>query len=37
MTMIRNWGKLSSETFELVMNTNVQLMRVIRDGTCVIP
>ena len=32
MTMIRNWGKLSSETFEHVMNTNVQLMRVVRDG-----
>lgn len=32
MTMIRKWGKLSSETFEHVMNTDALLMRVVRDG-----
>jgi len=32
MTMIRKWGKLSSENFEQVLNSDVTLMRVVRDG-----
>jgi len=32
LTIIRTWGKLSPQTFEIAMNTEAPLMRIVRDG-----
>lgn len=32
LTIIRNWGKLSPQTFSIAMESEAPLMRVIRDG-----
>ncbi len=32
MNIIRKWGKLSPENFEIAMNTEAPIMRIVRDG-----